>query len=443
MTITIDLPQVGESVVEGIIGKWLKKPGDKLEKYDPLVEVITDKVTMEVPSPVDGVLTRILVEEGETVPMGAPIAEIEGDESQITPATRAAPMPANALKQGSQESAKGVGTVGYLMKDVKPVGPTGGGMEEPGSADSMAAQGSLETRRRYSPAVSRIARELNVDMSRVTGTGSGGRINRNDVVKYAESQATRATAAPTVPAQGARVISASMGPDEEVISLSPVRRIIAQHMVKSATEIPHAWSMIEADVSSLVKYRQGLKEEFQRREGVDLTYLPFVIKAVVESLKEYPMMNSAWDNDKIILKRRIHIGVAAAAPDGLVVPVIHDADSLSIAALAKAVRELTSKARQGSLTLPEVQGGTFTVNNTGALGSIVSQPIINHPQAAILTTEAIQKRAVVVDDAIAIRSMMNVCLSFDHRIVDGAESAAFLESVKRRFEALGPGTPIY
>ena len=438
MAITIDLPQVGESVVEGIIGKWLKKPGDKLEKYDPLVEVVTDKVTMEVPSPVAGVLTRILVEEGATVPIGAPIAEIESDESQTAPATRAPVTQANALK-----SSEEVGTVGYLMKDVKPVGPTGGGMEEPGSTGSQAVQETQEIRRRHSPAVSRIARVLDVDLSRVTGTGVSGRITRNDVVKHAESQAARATASPTVPAQGARVVSAGVGPDEEVISLSPVRRIIAQHMVKSATEIPHAWSMVEADVSSLVKYRQGLKEEFQRREGVDLTYLPFVIKAVVESLKEYPMLNSAWDNDKIILKRRIHIGIAAAAPDALVVPVIHDADSFSIAALAKAVRELTSKARQGSLSLPEVQGGTFTVNNTGALGSIVSQPIINYPQAAILTTEAIQKRAVVVDDAIAIRSMMNVCLSFDHRIVDGAESAAFLESVKRRLGALGPGTPIY
>ena len=438
MAITIDLPQVGESVVEGIIGKWLKKPGDKLEKYDPLVEVVTDKVTMEVPSPVAGVLTRILVEEGATVPIGAPIAEIESDESQTAPATRAPVTQANALK-----SSEEVGTVGYLMKDVKPVGPTGGGMEEPGSTGSQAVQETQEIQRRHSPAVSRIARELDVDLSRVTGTGVSGRITRNDVVKHAESQAARATASPTVPAQGARVVSAGVGPDEEVISLSPVRRIIAQHMVKSATEIPHAWSMVEADVSSLVKYRQGLKEEFQRREGVDLTYLPFVVKAVVESLKEYPMLNSAWDNDKIILKRRIHIGIAAAAPDALVVPVIHDADSLSIAALAKAVRELTSKARQGSLSLPEVQGGTFTVNNTGALGSIVSQPIINYPQAAILTTEAIQKRAVVVDDAIAIRSMMNVCLSFDHRIVDGAESAAFLESVKRRLGALGPGTPIY
>ena len=234
-----------------------------------------------------------------------------------------------------------------------------------------------------------------------------------------------------------------VGPPDEVITLSPVRRIIAQNMVKSATEIPHAWSMVEVDVNGLVRYRESLKEEFQRQEGVDLTYLPFVIKAVVESLKEHPMLNSTWDDGKIILKKRVHVGIAVATPEGLVVPVIHDADSQSIAALAKVLRDLTNRARLGKLTLQDVREGTFTVNNTGALGSSVSQPIINYPQAAILTTEAIIKRPVVVDDAIAIRSIMNICLSFDHRIADGAQSGAFLQSVKRRLEAMGPNTPIY
>jgi 2-oxoisovalerate dehydrogenase E2 component (dihydrolipoyl transacylase) len=213
--------------------------------------------------------------------------------------------------------------------------------------------------------------------------------------------------------------------------------------MKSATEIPHAWSMVEVDVNSLVRYREGLKEEFQRREGVDLTYLPFVIKAVVESLKEHSMLNSTWDGDKIILKKRIHLGIAVAAPDGLVVPVIHDADSLSVAGLARAARDLTSRARQGKLSLPDVQGGTFTVNNTGALGSILSRPIINYPQAGILTTEAIQKRPVVIDDAIAIRSMMNICFSFDHRVMDGAEASGFLQTVKTGLEAMGTNTPIH
>ena len=434
MAVTIELPQVGESVVEGIIGKWWKKPGDVVEKYDPLVEVVTDKVTMDLPSPVNGVLTKILVEEGETVPMGTPIAEMETDEALPEPSYPTPQTPAPAKAPVVPEV---VGTTGYLMKDVKPVGPTGGGMEEPPLPEGapVAVQEPRQERARYSPAVRRLAQERNVDLSRVAGTGVGGRIARNDVLKYVDAEGVG-------PSEVTEPAAVQTG-DERVISLTPIRRIIAQNMAKSAAEIPHAWSMVEVDVHDLVRYREELRAEFQKREGVDLTYLPFVIKAVVESLKEHPMLNSTWGGDKIVVKKRIHIGVAVAAPAGLMVPVIHDADSLSIAGLAKSARDLTARAREGKLTLEDVQRGTFTVNNTGALGSIVSQPIINYPQAAILTTEAIQKRAVVVGDAIAIRSMMNVCLSFDHRIVDGAESGGFLQSVKRRLEAIGSTTPIY
>ena len=442
MAITVDLPHVGESVVEGIIGKWLKKPGDKLEKYDPLVEVVTDKVTMEVPSPVGGVLSRILVEEGATVPMGAPIAEIETDEPQpartqpAAPAETKAPVPPAPSVSSVPEK---VGTIGYLVKDVQPVGPTGGGMEEPPApegAPAAAVEAPGDERARYSPAVRRLAREHNVDLSRLKGSGMGGRVTRDDVLKAVQDS-------PAVPLTERATTPGAAVADEEVIILSPVRRIIARNMVKSATEIPHAWSVVEVNVDRLVKYRESLKEDFQRREGVEITYLPFVIKAVVESLKEHPIVNSTWGGDKIILKKRLHIGIAVAAQDGLVVPVIHDADSMSVAALAKASRGLTDKARQGKLAIEDVQGGTFTVNNTGALGSVISQPIINYPQAAILTTEAIQKRPIVLDDAIAIRSMMNVCLSFDHRIIDGAEAGGFLNSVKRHLEAMGPTTPVY
>ena len=442
MAITIELPHVGESVVEGIIDKWLKKPGDKVEKYDPLVEVVTDKVTMEVPSPVNGVLSRIIAQEGETVPMGAPIAEMESDEP--IPTTPPAPREAEAA---AQTSAKNVGTTGYLVKDIRPVGPTGGGsgeetpVEPPPVAQKprpisprppvsvAAARDGGKTR--LSPAVSRLAEEHKVDLSQVKGTGVGGRITRGDVVAYVESRGTSPSA------------SSAPGQDDTEVPLSAIRRIIAQHMVKSATEIPHAWSMVEVDVSDLVRHRESLKEDFRRREGVDITYLPFVIKAVVESLKEHLMLNSSWSEDKIVLKSRMHIGIAVAAPEGLVVPVIHDADSMSIAGLAKSAADLTARAREGTLSITDVQGGTFTVNNTGSLGSIVSQPIINYPQAAILTTEAIQKRPVVIGDAIAIRSMMNVCMSFDHRIVDGAQSGGFLRSVKARLEAMGSSTPVY
>ena len=430
MAITIDLPQVGESVVEGTIAKWLKQPGDKLEKYDPLVELVTDKVTMELPSPVNGVLSSILVKEGDTVPVGTPIAEVETDEPQPT---LAQPTSAGLAPKAPEQAS----TIGYLMKDVRPVGPTGGGMEEELPLESVAVEELAEPRVRHSPAVRRLARELGVDLSLVKGTGAGGRITRHDIEAYIEAGASN-----TAPTAGVEPSSSSAGPEEEAISLTPIRRIIAQNMVRSATEIPHAWSMLEVDVSSIVKYRQDLREEFKQREGVDLTYLPFVIKAVVESLEKHPMLNSTWGGDKIVLKKQFHIGIAVATPEGLVVPVIHDAASLGISGLAKAVAELSNKARQGKLSLPDVQGGTFTVNNTGALGSIVSQPIINYPQAGILTTEAVQKRPVVVHDAIAIRSMMNICLSFDHRIVDGSESGAFLQSVKRLLEDMGPDTPV-
>ena len=431
MAITIELPQVGESVVEGIIGKWLKKPGDVLEKYEPLVEVITDKVTMEVPSPVNGVLTRILVDEGATVPMGTPIAEVETDDAPATIAPGGVP----------QE----VDTTGYLVRNLSPVGPTGGGVEQadmPPTAPTTRVTEPQEQRDRHSPAVRRLAREHNVDLSLVKGTGIGGRVSRKDLLEYVETQASKTPPASEL-SEGAMPAPDEEGILDEIVNLTPVRRIIAKNMSNSVSEIPHAWSMVEADVSTLVRFREGLREEFQRQEGVDLTYLPFVIKAVAESLREHPLLNSTWGGDKIYLKKRIHLGIAVGAPDGLVVPVIHDADARSIAELARSARDLTSKAREGKLALQDVQGGTFTVNNTGALGSIISQPIINYPQAAILTTEAIQKRPVVVDDAVEIRSMMNLCLSFDHRINDGLQAGAFLQSMKRRLEAMGPDTSVY
>ena len=231
--------------------------------------------------------------------------------------------------------------------------------------------------------------------------------------------------------------------DDERVSLSPVRRMIAENMVRSASQIPQAWTLVEVDVSGLVTRRRAVRDDFQQREGINITYLPFIMKAVAESLKENPLLNSSWDEDAIIYKRRINIGIAAAGRDGLVVPVVHDADTLSVAGLARKIADLTDRARRGALSLDDVQGGTFTLNNTGALGSVLSQPLVNFPQAAILTTEAIVRRPVVIGDGIAIRSMMNLCMSFDHRIMDGAEASAFINSVKARIEAIGPDTGLY
>ncbi len=453
MAVTIELPHVGESVVEGTIGKWLKQPGETIRRFDPLVEVITDKVTMEVPSPVSGSLLRILAQEGETIPMGAPLAEIETDE--VLPETPPPPSPelvvppepvvlpdAVAPKKGGQAEEQ-VSTTGYLVKNVAPVGPTGGGpaseiAEETAMPAAAVPAVAVDEGVRLSPAVRRLVQEHGVDVGRIQGTGMGGRITRDDVQKYL--QASQPAAVPAAPAAQPQPDPQE---DEENLPLTPVRRMIAEAMVRSVSQIPHAWSTVEVDVTSMVALRTKVRAEFEQREGVDLTYLPFIIKAVVESLKEHPTLNASWGGDKIILKKRVNLGIAVAAPEGLMVPVIHDADRMSIAGLARALQDITQRARQRKLTLVDVRGGTFTLNNTGALGSMVSQPIINHPQAGIMTTEAIQKRAVVRDDAIAIRSMMNLCLSFDHRINDGAESGGFLQAVKARLEAMGPGTPVY
>ncbi len=426
MAVIIRLPHVGESVVEGTIGEWLKQPGDTVERYDPLVEVITDKVTMEVPSPVGGTLLKVLAQEGETLPMGAPIAEMETDED--LPEDSPPPEPAVIADYG--QSNEQPGTIGYLVKDVAPVGPTGGGPDpaQTLTPDSETPVGGP----RLSPAVRRLLREHGVDPSRITGTGMGGRITREDVLQHLESH----------PAAAAPASGDAADQDEEHLPLTPVRRMIADAMVRSASQIPHAWSTVEADVSGLVALRAESRASFEGREGVELTYLPFFIKAVAEALAEHPTLNASWGGDKIILKKKINIGIAVAAPQGLVVPVIHDADKLSVPELARAAQDLTGRARQNKLTLNDVQRGTFTLNNTGALGSISSQPIINYPQAAILTTEAIEKRAVVREDAIVIRSMMNLCLSFDHRINDGAEAGSFLQAVKGKLEGLSPGVPL-
>lgn len=457
----IELPHVGESVVEGTIGKWLKQPGDRVERYDPLVEVVTDKVTMEVPSPVAGELLRIIAQEGETIPMGAPIAEVATNDSaptvtSSTDTVATASPPATGPTPTLAESAPSV-PVAYLI-DAQPVGPTGGSAVEarseasvdvaaspdnvaavpskPDSGASAVPPGVSTPPNRLSPAVRRLAREHNLDVSRLAGTGIGGRVTRNDVLRYLETAPTSAAVSP---------VSAglSAAADEERLPLTPVRRMIAEAMMRSVSQIPHAWSMVEVDITELVSLRSQVRDRFRSQEGVNLTYLPFALKAVAGALKQNPTLNASWGGDYISLKRRINLGIAVAAPNGLVVPVIHQADRLSISGLAHAVADLSQRARAGSLRLEDVQGGTFTVNNTGALGSVLGGPIINHPQAGILTTEAVQQRPVVINDAIAIRWMMNLCLSFDHRINDGAEAAAFLQSVKRLLEAFDGDTAIY
>ena len=461
MSITIELPHVGESVVEGTIGKWLKQPGDEIKRYEPLVEIITDKVTMEVPSPVEGSVIKLLAEEGETLPMGAAIAEVATAESPEGVEPEAAAI---KVEVTTPEESNSPGTTGYLLRDVTPVGPTGGAaveLAEPTGSNADTGQArptavvqppappaqTVQTtprsgQTRLSPAVRRLAQEHSIDISRIQGSGLGGRVTRDDVLRYLESGPALTDPSSTAPTRDLEG-STSVDGQETHISVSPVRRMIAEAMVRSVTEIPHAWSTVEVDVSGLVALRSSVRTEYEKNQGGSLTYLPFVIKAVVEALKEFPTMNATWGGDKIILKNRVNLGLAVAAPEGLIVPVIHNADQFSIAGLAAGANDLAERARTKKLTLDDVQGGTFTLNNTGALGSYVSGPIINYPQAGILTTETIQKRAMVIDDAIAIRSMMNLCLSFDHRINDGAEASGFLTAVKNKLQAFGPGASIY
>ena len=273
----------------------------------------------------------------------------------------------------------------------------------------------------------RLADQQNVDLSMVIGTGINGRVTRNDVQAFIDSQEQQ---------------PGNLNENEELVQLTPIRRMIAENMANSTRTIPEAWTLVEADVTNLVQLREQTKTAFFKRENANLTYLAFIVKIVADCLKEHQMVNASWNDNTIILKKRVNIGVAVAAPGGLVVPVVHDADRLDVSDLAKSIQDLANRARSGKLSLKDVQGGTFTINNTGALGSIIGKAIINSPEAAILNTESIVNRPVVIDNTITIRSIMNLCLTFDHRILDGAEAGAFIGDVKRRLEAIDPNLEV-
>ena len=399
----ITLPHVGESVTEAVIERWLKQVGDHVEKYEPLAEVVTDKVSMEMPSPVEGVLMHILVDAGQTIPMGAEIAEIATETDEVAPTEDATPRQVSSPPQAKDR-------IGTLVKDATNVGPTGSG----GPITTGVESDRPSTGARYSPAVLRLAELHIVDLALVAGTGHNGRVTRKDVQAYIDTSKSAAGPSP------------ERRDEDERVPLTAIRRMIAENMTRSVSEIPEAWSSMEVDMTNVMTARERAKDNFERREGARLTPLAFALKAVSESLRTNPIVNSTWAGDAIVMKGRINIGVAIATERGLLVPVIPDADRLGVAELAMAVDDLASKARENKLNIEDVQGGTFTVNNTGALGSVMGKGIINHPQAAILNTESIVKRPVIIGDAIAIRSMMNICLTFDHRIMDGREAGGFL-----------------
>jgi 2-oxoisovalerate dehydrogenase E2 component (dihydrolipoyl transacylase) len=425
---SVTMPQLGESVTEGTVTRWLKTEGEEIEKDEPLCEVDTDKVSTELPSPVAGRIERFLVSEGTTVDVGTEIVRIAGTQESSSP------------DQASFQKEWPVADT-----EAQPIaedGPKRRAVEEARTdRDTRRRVESAETLRltRSSPVVRRIATEHDLNIAEIPGSGIGGRVTKKDVESYLKERAARSEIA--LPrAEPVRERLPVYGGDR-VVELTSVRRVTAERMAASKREVPHTWTMVEADVTGLVALRDSVKEEFTQQEGVKLTYLPFIVQAVVESLKEHRVLNSVWDGDRIVLRKRINIGVAVDLEDALIVPVVHDADGLNFLGLVRAINEQVRRARTGKLRPDDIVGGTFTISNPGTLGSVASTPIINHPQAAILSSEAIVKRPVVVgDDAIAIRSMMNLDVSFDHRIVDGGAVLRFLGDVKRHLEEIGPGT---
>lgn len=412
------MPQLGETVTEGTVARWLKKPGETIEKYEAFVEVSTDKVNAEVPSPVSGTILELLVAEGETVPTGAPIATIADAGAVANAPAPAAPAPRREPARAPAAPA--------APADVIPPPATSG-------RNGATANGT-----RVSPAVRRLAREHAVDVATINGTGAGGRVTAADIVAAATSAPAPAATAVRAPAPPLPVAAPAGVAAGELIPLSPARRLIARRMVESKHTAPHAWTMVEVDVTNLWSWRMAEKDAFEREHGVRLTLLPFFMHAVAESLRAFPLMNASFGESGILVHKNVNLGIATATADNLVVPVVRNAEERSIRGIALAAGALIDKARRGKLDVDDLSGGTFTVNNNGAAGSILSAPILVPGQAGIATMEAVVKRPVVRNDAIAIRSMMNVCLSLDHRVVDGAIASGFLADLKKRLEAMGP-----
>lgn len=431
MSTPVTMPQLGESVTEGTILHWLKAEGEEVAADEPLCEVETDKVTAELPSPFAGKLEHRLVEEGATVDVGVEIARLETSQASVSSAGEASSEEWPTAGTPPQTTARATNGNGSLVAEPAVTGgSTSGGSNGASSAATLRRQ-------RSSPVVRRLAAEHGVSISEIEGTGLDGRVTRKDIEAYVQrmQEATQEPPRETRP-EPQRV---TVHEGDEVVDLTATRRAIARRMSLAKREAPHAWTMVEADVTGLAALREREKGEFERREGIKLTYLPFVARAVAESLREHSALNSVWDEDRIVLRKNINLGMAVDTPSGLLVPVIPDADGLSLTGLARAIAERVGRARSGELRSEDVSRGTFTVNNPGVLGSVVSTPIINYPQAAILSAEAVVKRPVVVGgDAIAVRSMMNLEVSFDHRILDGGVALGFLNSVKRRLESLSP-----
>ncbi len=434
------MPQLGETVTEGTVAQWLKSVGDSVDKYEDFVEVSTDKVNAGVPSPVTGTIRELLVKEGETVATGTPIAVID----EVGAATTAAPAASTAPAAPAAPRAP-AGPVPQAAQQSPPVSsPNGSPTPATSAVSELELEGAL---RGASPAVRRLAREHRIDIRAIKGSGSNGRVTADDVLAAARTGAPAAAppaTAATLP-PGTRTSTYAQPIPGTTVPLVQARKIIAERMVESKHTAPHAWSMVQIDVTNVWKWRAREKDRFERETGYKLTLLPFFIRAVVESLAAFPLMNArfvpatAGGQPSIYVNDEVNIGIAIGLPANLVVPVVRGADKFSIKGLAIKGGELIDKARKNKLGVDDLAGGTFTVNNNGANGSWASAPIINGGQAGIVTMETVVKTVVVRDDdSLAIRSMMNSCLSLDHRVVDGYVASGFLAELKRRLEAMGP-----
>ncbi len=440
MSTRITMPQLGESVSEGTVGRWLKQEGETIKRDEPLVEIITDKVTAEYPSPVTGRVVKILVKEDETVAVGAEIAEIEEAGS-------AASGGASAASASAPTSAPGSASNGGGASASAPSGLSNGT-----GAAAPRASSATATLERVSPLARRMAQEHQIDLSAVQGTGENGRIRKEDIVAHLTQQSQPQAATAPAPAPSAQPTVAPTAPatpvaamaGDQLINPSPARRMIAEHMVRSKHTSPHATTVFEVDMTNLARWLAANKDAFRQREGYGISFQTFAIKAAVEALREHPYVNSSWTEDnKILLRRQINIGISIALENNLIVPVIRNADTLSLAGIARAMSELVARARANRLKPDDLQGATFTVNNPGVFGTLMSMAIINQPNAAILTMDAVVRLPVVIDDAIAIRDMMYMSISFDHRIIDGLSAAQFMGAVKRRLETWGPDIQVY
>ena len=447
----VEMPQVGESVTEAIIGKWLVAPGDVVRKYDPLVEVVTDKVNMEVTATTDGTVTKLIADEGATVAMGSIIAEMEVENGAVQPGANATGEDSTGSTSDT-ESEDRSGRIGTMIMGAN-VGPTGGefqdtsldvrddtGDDQPdarspsrtGNDSGIAGERSAV----YSPVVVRLAGRHGIDLDQLSGTGRGGRVTKQDVERYLADRSDQSSASGTD--GGAIVAPARTG--DELLPPSPVRKMIAEHMARGVREIPHAWAAVEVDMTHVVRLRERHLQHVESATGARLTYLHISAALVSRVIRDHPRLNASWSDDGVVIKGRVNLGIAVAAEHGLVVPVLKDADALDLNGTVRECSRLVDSARRNALSIDDVSDGTFTLNNTGAFGSFLGGAIINHPQAAILNTESITKRPVVIEhpdgsESIGIRPMMNLCLSFDHRVIDGAEAMAFLNDVKSQFES--------